>query len=244
MANTITRKKALITGASRGIGAAIARELAKRDYELYLVAYKHGDQLKKLASELSTDVQCFVGDISDHGFVKEIFKDVTELDLLVNNAGISVTGLLQDTEDTDWHRINSVNLDSAFYTCKAAIPLFLKKNESAVPGRIINVSSVWGNVGASCEVAYSATKGALNSFTKALARELAPSGIPVNAIACGFIDTEMNSHLSNEEKAVVIEEIPAGRMGTPEEIAAIAASIAEMPAYMTGQIITVDGGWT
>ena len=120
----------------------------------------------------------------------------------------------------------------------------MKKNDNAVPGRIINISSVWGNIGASCEVAYSATKGALNSFTKALARELAPSGIPVNAIACGFIDTEMNCHLSDDEKNSVIEEIPAGRMGTPEEIAAMVASIAEMPPYMTGQIITVDGGWT
>ena len=242
MANT--RKKALITGASRGIGAAITKELAQRNYDLYLVAYKHGDDLKRSASELDTDIQCFTGDISDPDFVKKIFEDITDLDLLVNNAGISVTGLLQDTEDTEWHRINSVNLDSAFYTSRAAIPLFLKKNDSTVPGRIINISSVWGNVGASCEVAYSATKGALNAFTKALARELAPSGIPVNAIACGFIDTEMNSHLSDEEKAAVIEEIPAGRIGTPEEIAAIVAAVAEMPSYMTGQIITVDGGWT
>ena len=238
------KKKALITGASRGIGAAIARELSQRDYDLYLVAYKHGNELIRSAAELSTDIQCFVGDISDHEFVKKFFKDIADLDLLVNNAGISVTGLLQDTEDTDWHRINSVNLDSAFYTSRAAIPLFLKKTDSTVPGRIINISSVWGNVGASCEVAYSATKGALNAFTKALARELAPSGIPVNAIACGFIDTEMNSHLSDEEKAAVIEEIPAGRIGTPEEIASIVAAIAEMPSYMTGQIITVDGGWT
>ena len=242
MANT--RKKALITGASRGIGAAITKELVQRNYDLYLVAYKHGDDLKRSASELDTDIQCFTGDISDPDFVKKIFEDITDLDLLVNNAGISVTGLLQDTEDTEWHRINSVNLDSAFYTSRAAIPLFLKKNDSTVPGRIINISSVWGNVGASCEVAYSATKGALNAFTKALARELAPSGIPVNAIACGFIDTEMNSHLSDEEKAAVIEEIPAGRIGTPEEIAAIVAAVAEMPSYMTGQIITVDGGWT
>ena len=155
-----------------------------------------------------------------------------------------MTGIFQEMTENDWHRINSVNLDSVFFTCKAAVPLVLKKADASVPGRIINISSVWGNVGASCEVAYSATKGAMNAFTKALARELAPSGIPVNAIACGFIDTEMNNHLSDIEKNAVIEEIPAGRMGTPEEIASIVAAIAEMPSYMTGQIITVDGGWT
>ena len=241
---SIKQKKALVTGASGGIGKAIAKELATQNYELYLTAFSHGDKLKNTASELDTKTHCFIGDISDSSFVEEIFSSIPDLDLLVNNAGISMTGIFQDMDEGDWRRINGVNIDSVFFTCKAAVPLFLRKTDTAIPGRIINISSVWGNVGASCEVAYSATKGALNSFTKALAKELAPSGIPVNAIACGFIDTEMNNHLSDIEKNAVIEEIPAGRMGTPKEIASIVAAIAEMPSYMTGQIITVDGGWT
>ena len=238
------QKKALVTGASGGIGKSIVRELAMHDYELYLTAFRHGDELKRITQDLNTETHCYIGDISDSGFVDEIFDSIPDLDLLINNAGISMTGIFQDMSENDWRLINSVNLDSVFFTCKAAVPLFLKKTDASVHGRIINISSVWGNVGASCEVAYSATKGAMNAFTKALARELAPSGIPVNAIACGFIDTEMNNHLSDIEKNAVIEEIPAGRMGTPEEIASIVAAIAEMPAYMTGQIITVDGGWT
>ena len=242
--NKYSRKTALVTGASRGIGRAIAAELSNRGYNLYLTGFQHSSELKEFADSLNTDTRIFIGDISDSAFVKNIFEQITDLDLLVNNAGISMTGLLQDMSDDDWLRINSVNTNAAFYTCRAAIPIFLKKTDNAVPGRIINISSVWGNIGASCEVAYSATKGALNSFTRALARELAPSGIPVNAIACGFIDTDMNSHLSDDERNAVIEEIPAGRMGTTEEIAAIVASFAEMPSYMTGQIITVDGGWT
>ena len=239
-----THKKALVTGASGGIGKSIVMELAMHDYELYLTAFRHGDELKRITQNLNTETHCYIGDISDSGFVDEIFESIPDLDLLINNAGISMTGIFQEMTENDWHRINSVNLDSVFFTCKAAVPLFLKKADASVPGRIINISSVWGNVGASCEAAYSATKGAMNAFTKALARELAPSGIPVNAIACGFIDTEMNNHLSDIEKNAVIEEIPAGRMGTPEEIASIVAAIAEMPSYMTGQIITVDGGWT
>jgi 3-oxoacyl-[acyl-carrier protein] reductase len=115
---------------------------------------------------------------------------------------------------------------------------------NAKSGKIINISSVWGNVGASCEVAYSATKGAVNSLTKALAKEVAPSGIQVNAVACGAIDTEMNSHLSDDDKSALADEIPAGRFGTPAEIAHIVKQLTEAPSYLTGQIITVDGGWT
>lgn len=160
-------------------------------------------------------------------------------EILVNNAGISHIGLLQDMTPMQWDDIIRTNLSSVFYTSRVIIPYFLQEKH----GRIINVSSVWGSVGASTEVAYSTTKGGINAFTKALAKELAPSGIPVNAVACGMIDTSMNSFLDPEELAAVIDEIPAGRAGTPQEAAALIRQVAEAPDYMTGQIITLDGGW-
>ncbi len=149
-------------------------------------------------------------------------------------------GLLTDMKDEDWRRVLGTNLDSLFYTCRAAVPGMVKRHE----GRIINISSVWGNVGASCEVAYSASKGGVNSFTKALAKELAPSGISVNAIACGVIDTDMNrNELSEQELSELEEEIPVGRMGSPEEVAELVLHICDAPLYFTGQVITMDGGW-
>ena len=135
----------------------------------------------------------------------EIYNDIKSLDLLVNNAGISYVGLLTDMTDDEWHKQISVNLDSVFYFSKNAAKLMLRNHN----GKIINISSVWGECGASMEVAYSASKGAINSFTKAFAKELAPSNIQVNAIACGLIDTDMNSHLSNDDLNDLIEEIPA-----------------------------------
>ena len=148
-------------------------------------------------------------------------------------------GLLSDMTSHEWHRVLAVNLDSCFYTCRAAIPLMLRRHR----GRIINISSVWGTQGASMEVAYSASKGGMNAFTKALAKELAPSNIQVNAIACGIIDTAMNGTLSPEDLAALKEEIPADRLGRPEEVAQLALYLATAPAYLTGQIITMDGGW-
>ena len=159
--------------------------------------------------------------------------------MLVNNAGIAHIGLLSDMTPDEWHRIMHTNLDACFYTCKYAIPLMLQNHS----GRIINISSVWGNVGASMEVAYSASKGGVNTFTKALAKELAPSNIQVNAIACGAIDTDMNRCFSGEELQYLMDEIPADRLGEPNEVADLALYLAEAPAYLTGQIITIDGGW-
>ena len=174
----------------------------------------------------------------DHraGQDKEEFGGV---DIVINNAGISHIGLLSDMSAEDWHRIIDVNLSSVFYTSKLAIPYMVSNKR----GKIINISSVWGNIGASCEVAYSASKGGMNSFTKALAKELAPSNIQVNAIACGCIDTEMNRCFSEEERQDLIDEIPAGRFGTPEEVADLAYSLATEHEYLTGQIISFDGGW-
>lgn len=236
-------KTALITGASRGIGAAIAEKFAKEGYDLILVAHKSLDLLKDLSHKLNEKygISCtyHIGDMGDSAFVKSIFTSIEELDVLVNNAGISHIGLLQDMTDEEWQRIMATNLDSVFFSCRAAIPLMLKKHS----GHIINISSAWGLVGAGTEVAYSASKGGLNSFTKALGKELAPSSISVNAIACGVIDTEMNAFLSDEEKEALIDEIPFGRMGTPEEVAETALLLANSPTYLTGQIIGLDGGW-
>lgn len=237
-------KTALITGASRGIGRAIAKALAKEGYSLYLICEKNIDSLNSLADilvkECDVNVKTFQADVSDFDRLKEIFESITELDVLVNNAGISYVGLLTDMSIEEWHRTVSVNLDSAFYTSKLSIPIMLKKHA----GQIINISSVWGNVGASMEVAYSATKGGINSFTKALAKELAPSNIAVNAIACGFVDTDMNRHLSEEDLDLVRAEIPADRFATPEEIGEALCAILKAPSYLTGQVITIDGGWT
>lgn len=161
------------------------------------------------------------------------------VDVLINNAGISHIGLLSEMSYEEWERILHTNLTSVFSCCKLAIPHMVSQKS----GRIINISSDWGICGASCEVAYSATKGGINAFTKALAKELAPSNIQVNAIACGVIDTQMNACFSEEERAELADEIPAGRFGTPEETAHLAVQLATGNEYLTGQIITLDGGW-
>lgn len=237
-------KYALITGASRGIGRAIAKELAKDGYSLYLTCLKSDSLLNAYSMELSEQygISCtpFTGDMGNWNDVKKLFETITDLDALINNAGISYVGLLSEMPAEDWHRLMAVNIDSVFYTSKLAIPLMLKKHS----GRIINISSVWGNTGASMEAAYSASKGAVNSLTKALAKELAPSGIQVNAIACGVIDTDMNRCFSKEDMEVLRQEIPIDRIGQPVEVAQMVKSLLTAPDYLTGQIITLDGGWT
>lgn len=237
------RKKALITGASRGIGEAIAKELARQGFDLTLTCLNSLDQLKELAGGLEKKygISChiFQGDMGDPETVDRLFDGLNRLDVLINNAGISHIGLLSDMSVSQWKRVMSTNLDSCFYTCRRAIPLMVHAKQ----GRIINISSVWGQAGASMEAAYSASKGGVNSLTKALAKELAPSNIQVNAIACGVIDTDMNRCFSPEEMASLIEEIPADRIGRAEEVAALAGQLITAPAYMTGQIITIDGGW-
>jgi len=236
-------KTALITGASRGIGAACAERFAAESYSLILTCQNSMDALQQLAQELqkkySVSCKTVQADMGCEEDVLRLFSDINTLDVLVNNAGVAHIGLLTDMTAEQWHRVFSVNLDSCFYTCRAAIPLMLEKH----CGKIINISSVWGTQGASMEVAYSATKGGMNAFTKALAKELAPSNIQVNAIACGVIDTAMNGCLSDEDLALLQAEIPADRLGKPEEVAHLVFQTANAPAYMTGQIITIDGGW-
>ena len=237
------RRTAFITGASRGIGKAIATALAAHDYDLYLVCRHSDEQLYRLKNELEKkfliNVTCFVGDVGSYDFVQKCFSEIDRLDVLVNNAGVSYIGLVSEMTVADWDCIINTNLSSAFYTSKCAIPGMVREKS----GEIINISSVWGNVGASMEVAYSASKGGMNAFTKALAKELAPSNIQVNAIACGVIDTDMNKRFSMEDIEILKGEIPADRMGTIDEVAGLVVQIINSPAYLTGQIINLDGGW-
>ena len=236
-------KHAIVTGASRGIGRAIAIELARQGYNLTVTCINNEDRLRKLAAELksSCGIACntFTGDLSDPLQVSRLYEGIEELDVLINNAGISHVGLLQDMTPEEWNRVIGVNLNSAFYCSRLAIPLMLKKKD----GCIINISSVWGEHGASMEVAYSASKGGINSFTKALAKELAPSSIRVNAVACGMIDTDMNRIFDKDDISYILEEIPADRMGQPEEVADLVYHLCIDNSYITGQIITMDGGW-
>ncbi len=238
----VMKKTIMITGASRGIGAAAAKRFARENVKLILLCHEQKEKLKELADSLSSEsveVKTYAGDLSDPAFVKSLAPETDEMDLLINNAGISHVGLLQDMAYEEWRHVLSVNLDSAFLMTKAVLPGMIRRKN----GRIINISSVWGSAGASMEAAYSASKGGLDALTKALAKELAPSGIPVNAIAFGCVDTEMNAHLTAEEKALLSEEIPIGRFCTPEEAAEMIFLVSKAPAYLTGQVIAFTGGW-
>lgn len=240
------RPLALVTGASRGIGRATAIALAEAGYNLFLIARKEAEKLKDTAERcrsLGARVETRCADIGDCEACEDIFTALDlcpgSLKLLVANAGISRLGLLQDMSPEDWDEMLRTDLSSCFYLSRLAIPRMLRGGG----GKLIFISSVWGSRGASCEVAYSAAKGGVNAFTKALAKELAPSNIQVNAIAPGAIDTDMNAWLSEEERAVLEEEIPAGRMGQAEEVASLVRQIAAAPAYLTGNILTLSGGW-
>lgn len=238
---------AFITGASHGIGRAIATQLAAEGWSLAINCCSSKDELFLLADQLQKEfhITCLplTGDVGDESFVRSAFAEIHQtlgpVNVLVNNAGISHIGLLSDMTLEEWNHVLQTNLTSVFCCCKHAIPDMVHDKS----GSILNISSVWGSNGASCEAAYSASKGGVNALTRALAKELAPSGIAVNAIACGVIDTRMNQCFSSEERLALCEEIPAGRFGTPEEVAELAFSILTSPSYLTGQIITLDGGW-
>lgn len=237
---------AVITGASRGIGRAAALLFASRGYDLAVSCLRHGellDSLRREAEDIGVSCLAFTGDMGDpqvcDDFFSQIRKRYSHIDVLINNAGISITGLFQAMTPDQWQQILSCNVSSAFYCSQQAVRMMLPRQK----GSIVNVSSVWGNVGASCEVAYSATKGAIASMTKALAKELAPSHIRVNAAAFGAIDTDMNRFLSAQERASLEEEIPMGRMGTDKEAALLLWQLCDGPEYLTGQVVTMDGGW-
>lgn len=234
----------LITGASRGIGQAIAWIFAREGYELFLTCRKNMNLLEELKEDLIKKYGCrchiFCCDMGSPEQTAELFRAISPPDVLINNAGISYEGLLSEMSVNDWRKLMATNLDSVFYTCREAIPAMVQRKK----GRIINISSIWGNVGSSIEAAYSASKGGVNSLTRALAKELAPSNIQVNAIACGMINTEMNQGYSDEELSAILEKIPMGRQGHPSEVGELALLLAHAPEYLTGQIITLDGGWT
>ena len=242
----MAQKTVLVTGASRGIGKAIATKFAKKGYNVAINCVRSEERLFQAKKEIeSYQVPClaYLGDMGRWEDCQELFRLIRRqfgsLDVLVNNAGVSYIGLLQDMSPEDWNRIIQTNMTSVFNCCKLAIPSMISRKQ----GKIINISSVWGVCGASCEVAYSATKGGINAFTKALAKELAPSNIQVNAVACGAIDTEMNQWMAEEELISLVEEIPAGRLGKAEEVADLVYHLGYKNSYLTGQVIGLDGGW-
>lgn len=237
------KKKALITGGSRGIGEAAARVLAREGYDLFLVCRNSEEKIKKIKIELEETygIRCetMICDVSDPAQVEIMIKQAGEIHVLINNAAISYVGLLTDMTLDQWQQVMDTNLNALFYICRLVIPQMVRRKE----GKIVNVSSVWGNVGASMEVAYSTAKGGVNSFTRALAKELAPSGVQVNGAAFGVIDTDMNACFSKEEMEALREEIPADRIGSAMEAGEMIWQIINAPSYLTGQIITMDGGW-
>lgn len=236
------KKNAIITGASGEIGRAIALEICDK-YNLTLVGGQNTKALASVCDEVSalgTKCQCLSGDVGNSSFATEVVsiaKKYGTIDAFIHCAGKSYVGLTQDMSSEDWSSTINTNLSSCFYFSKALIPDMLISK-----GKMLFISSIWGNCGASCEVAYSASKAGLEGFVKALSKELAPSGIAVNAIAPGFIDTKMNSHLSEDDVAEFTEQIPFGRIGTATEVAGAVDKILLCPPYMTGQIIRVDGG--
>lgn len=237
-------KTALVTGATRGIGLAIARMLASEGYALYINS-RHDQDLADVSAALTAEfgVPCvsLCADVADFKALAAAFREsVGPLDVLVNNAGVSYVGLLQDMSEADWDRVIGTNLKSVFNLSKLALPSMIRRHS----GCIVNISSIWGLHGASMEVAYSASKGGVDAFTQALAREVAPSGIRVNAIAAGVIDTSMNDHLSPEEKTDLKDQIGLGRFGTPQDVAELVRFlISDQAAYLTGQIIPLEGSF-
>lgn len=239
-------KTVLITGASQGIGTACARRFAACGYNVMIQYRTHKEEAETLCQELTSKgghAATFCADIADPGQAEalvhktiEIFGDI---DVLINNAGIALNKMFCDTTDEDWNRILSVNLLGAVYTSRAVLPAMVHKKE----GHIVNLSSIWGMVGASCEVAYSASKAAIIGLTKALAKELGPSGILVNCVAPGVITTPMNACLDDETLAALKEETPLMKLGTPEDVAEAVYFLAnENNRFITGQVLSPGGG--
>lgn len=243
----MSHKYILVTGASRGIGRSIALRFAREGYHVFLNCRTSLDKLHSVQDEILAmpggSCTMVPGDVGDPDQVRQIFQTIhsicSGLDVLINNAGISHIGLLIDMTDAEWDKLLASNLSSVFYCSREA----LRDMVTAKSGRILNISSMWGTVGASCEAAYSAAKSGMNGMTRALAKEYAPSHIAVNALACGVIDTEMNHQLSPEERTALADDIPAGRFADPEEVADLAWQVVNSPAYMTGQVIGIDGGY-
>lgn len=238
-------KTVIVTGGSRGIGAAIVKVLAKEKYNVVLNYNKSEEaakQIKKELEEQNIKIEIFKADVSKREEVKELVEftlnKFKNIDVLINNAGIDQIKPFMDISDVDWNNIMQVNLNSVFYCSQEVLENMIHNKN----GCIINISSIWGRIGASCEVHYSASKAAIDGLTKALAKEMGPSNIRVNSIAPGIIETEMNKDLSKEDLQEVVNQIPLGRIAKPEEIVKSIKWLIE-DEYVTGQVISVDGGW-
>lgn len=225
-------KKVLITGGSRGIGAAMAKLFAENGYSVF-ITYK-----KNHAAASAVDAAAFCADVTDFNAMHDVIEKTGGADILINNAGIAEQKLFSDITPEDWARMIGVNLTGVYNCCHAALPYMIRKKS----GCIINISSMWGICGASCEAHYSAAKAGVIGLTKALAKEVAPSGITVNCIAPGAVDTDMNKILAPEDIELLKEETPLGRLGTPEEIAKCALYLAQNGGFMTGQVLSPNGG--
>lgn len=238
-------KTIIVTGGSKGIGATIVKMLAKEGYNVILNYNKSEELAKKIQKECTEKghyVEIFKADVSKREEVKKLIEftinKFKKIDVLINNAGISQTRLFTDITDQDWNNMLNVNLNSVFYMTQEALPYMVHEKQ----GCIINISSIWGVIGASCETHYSVAKAGVDAITKSLAKELGPSNIRVNSIAPGIIDTDMNKYLSNEELENIEEEIPLGKIGTTQNIAKCVKWLIE-DEYTTGQIIEINGGW-
>lgn len=234
-------KVVLITGASRGIGREIAKELSENGYKIIANYNKSEEQAINLQKE-NENIEIYKADVSKRKEVKKMIQFIIEkykkIDVLINNAGISIEKLFTDITDEEWKEIIDVNLYSAFCVTQEVLPNMINRKK----GCIINISSIWGIVGASCEAIYSMTKAGIDAMTKSLAKELGPSNIRVNSIAPGIIDTEMNKKISEEEINKIKEEIPLERIGKTIDIARCVKWLIE-DEYTTGQIISINGGW-
>lgn len=238
-------KTVIVTGGSRGIGASIVHTLAKEEYNVILNYYKSEEIAKKIQEESTNKGYCveiFKADVSKREEVKKLvdftMQKFGKIDVLINNAGISQTKLFTDITEEDWNTMLDIDLNSVFHMTQEVVPHMIHEKE----GCIINISSIWGMIGASCEVHYSVAKAGVDAMTKSLAKELGPSNIRVNSIAPGIINTDMNRYLSQEELEQIKEEIPLGKIGDTSAISKCAKWLIE-DDYTTGQIISINGGW-
>jgi len=242
---SIVNKVVVVTGGSRGIGAQIVKTLANENYKVVLNYNNSKEQAEKIQQELleqGKEIEIIKADVSKREETEKLIQfainKFNKIDVLINNAGISQEGLFTDVTEEEWQKIINTNLNSVFYCNQQALKYMIQEQQ----GCIINISSIWGETGASCEVAYSTTKAAINGMTKALAKEVGPSNIRVNAIAPGIIDTDMNRNLTNEELEQIKEQIPLNKIGKALDVAKCVKWLIE-DEYTTGQIISINGGW-